>query len=109
MLNRVDRGSQISNAVAKIAAKTDVGGVRFEVRDQSSFPFNRATHTLTLRSLISGFPTSNDGISHLCNSRHLADFMDPHDIGTRSDGKRGGGGIALNPIIRFRVKDRTDE
>ena len=95
--------------VAQIAPQTNICDGWFEIRGQSGFPFNRATHTLAFRCLAIGFPASDNRISYLCNARHLANFMDPHDIDAHSDGERGRGRIALDPVVRLRVKNCADE
>ena len=47
MLNCVDGGSQIGDAIAKIATEADVDGLRFDLRTQSGCPFDRAADAFT--------------------------------------------------------------
>ena len=109
MLNRVDSGLQMRDAVADIAAKPDASDDGFRFVSQSGFPFNRAMRMFALRFLTSGLPTSDNRIGHLCNACHRVNFVDPHDVGAQCDGERGRGRIAFDAVVRFRVEDCADE
>ena len=89
MFNGCDGGSQVRDAIFKIAAQSDEGDRLIRGGVQSNLPFNGLADAVAGGVGGRRIPTAHDRVGNFHHACHFAHLVNSNDIGAGGDGQRG--------------------